>query len=129
MFVKVEITNIGFMDESGKEGFIEFASEDGRKFMMNAFSGEVSYHISRFMSGDRTSIPTIYNMVEELANMLGVELEKVEIYERGNVLRANLYFIGRGNKSIVLKNYRASDAIALATFYNMPIYLDESLLV
>lgn len=128
MFVEVKITNVGVLDESGTEGFIEFTAEDGRKALMGSFSGEVSYHIIRFMQGDRTSLPTVYNMIEELANLEGLELEKVEIYPRGNVFRANIYFIGRNGKTVVLQNYRASDAVALAVFYNMPIYMDDSLL-
>ncbi|MGC8557682.1 MAG: bifunctional nuclease family protein [Nitrososphaeria archaeon] len=126
MFVKVEIKNLGYVSDSC-EGIVEFLSEDGKTFTMNSFSSEVSYHINRFMTGDRNSIPTVYNLVEELAHQVGVELEKVEIYERGNVLRANVYFIGR-NRSFTLENYRASDAVALAAFYNMPIYIDDSLL-
>ncbi|MGC9209021.1 MAG: bifunctional nuclease family protein [Nitrososphaeria archaeon] len=128
MFVEVKITNVGILDESGSEGFIEFTSDDGRKVLMGSFSGEVSYHIMRFMQGDRKSLPTVYNMIEELANYMGLELEKVEIYPRGNVFRANIYFIGRNGKKLVLENYRASDAVALAVFYNMPIYIDETLL-
>ena len=38
-------------------------------------------------------------------------LVKVKIYESGDVLRANLYFTGK--KDLVLRNYRASDAMAL----------------
>jgi len=126
MFTKVTIKNVGYISDTC-EGIVEFVSEDGRAFTMNSFSSEVSYHISRFMSGDRNSIPTVYNIIEELANQLGVELEKVEIYERSNVLRANIYFIGR-NKRFSIENYRASDAVALAVFYSMPIYVDDSLL-
>ncbi len=127
MFIKVKIKNLGYVSDSC-EGIVEFASDDGRTFTMNSFSSEVSYHINRFMAGDRNSIPTVYNLVEELANQLGVELEKVEIYERSNVLRANVCFIGR-NKKFSLENYRASDAVALATFYSVPIYVDDLLLV
>ncbi|MGC9144799.1 MAG: bifunctional nuclease family protein [Nitrososphaeria archaeon] len=127
MFVEVKITNVGVLDESGTEGFIEFTAQDGRKVVMGSFSGEVSYHIIRFMQGDRKSLPTVYNLIEELANSEGLELEKVEIYARGNVFRANIYFIGRNGKNLILENYRASDAVALATFYNMPIFMDESL--
>ncbi len=126
MFTKVTIKNLGYINDSC-EGIVEFVSEDGRTFTMNSFSSEVSYHINRFLSGDRNSIPTIYNIVEELANQLGVELEKVEIYERSNVLRANMYFIGR-NRKFSIENYRASDAVALAVFYSMPIYVDDLLL-
>ena len=43
-----------------------------------------------------------------------------------SVLRANLYFTGK--KDIVLRNYRASDAVALAAFYNIPILVRKTLL-
>ena len=78
MFVKVEIKSLGYVSESC-EGVVEFAADDGRTFTMNSFSSEVSYHINRFIDGDRNSIPTVYNLVEELANQLGVELEKVAL--------------------------------------------------
>jgi len=50
----------------------------------------------------------------------------VKIYESGEVLRANLYFTGK--KDLVLKNYRASDAMALASFYKIPILVRKNLL-
>jgi bifunctional DNase/RNase len=48
------------------------------------------------------------------------------VYESGNVLRANLYFTGKND--LVMRNYRASDAIALASFYNIPILVRKNLL-
>jgi bifunctional DNase/RNase len=53
-------------------------------------------------------------------------LVKVKIYESGEVLRANLYFTGK--KDIVLRNYRASDAMALASYYSIPILVRKNLL-
>jgi hypothetical protein len=50
----------------------------------------------------------------------------VKIYESGEVLRANLYFTGK--KDLVLRNYRASDGLALATFYKIPILVRKTLL-
>lgn len=123
-YVRAEVVEVGYTDETQVEGVVVLKSEDGGEFSMSAFSGETSLHISRFLSGDRTSIPTIYQMLSELADYEGLTLEKVEIYRRGNVLRANLYFIGKG-KSLKLTNYRASDAIALACFYNAPIYAER----
>ena len=51
---------------------------------------------------------------------------KIKIYESGSVLRANLYFTGKTD--LVMRNYRASDAIALAAYYNVPILVRKSLL-
>tara|TARA_B100000678_G_C17963539_1_gene404193 strand:- start:177 stop:563 length:387 start_codon:yes stop_codon:yes gene_type:complete len=121
----VKITNVGFVDEYGIEGLVLLKSDDGREFHMHAFSGEVARHISSFLSGNE-SVPTIYKMLEEICEQNETVLVKVKIYESGEALRANLYFTGK--KELVLRNYRASDAVALATFYKIPILVRTSLL-
>ena len=124
-YVTVKITNIGFVDEYGIEGLLLLRADDGREFHMHAFSGEVARHISSFLSG-KESVPTIYKMFEEICEENETLLVKVKIYESGEALRANLYFMGK--KELVLRNYRASDAVALATFYKIPILVRTSLL-
>ena len=121
----VKITNVGFVDEYGIEGLVLLKSDDGREFHMHAFSGEVARHISSFLSGNE-SVPTIYKMLEEICEQNATVLVKVKIYQSGEALRANLYFTGK--KELVLRNYRASDAVALATFYKIPILVRTSLL-
>ena len=51
---------------------------------------------------------------------------KIKLYQSGNALRANLYFTGK--KDLVLRNFRASDAVALAAFYSAPILIRKDLL-
>ena len=121
----VKITNVGFVDEYGIEGLVLLKSDDGREFHMHAFSGEVARHISSFLS-ENESVPTIYKMLEEICEQNETVLVKVKIYESGEALRANLYFTGK--KELVLRNYRASDAVALAAFYKIPILVRTSLL-
>ena len=121
----VKITHIGFVDEYGIEGLLLLKADNGKEFHMNAFSGEVARHISEFYSG-KQSVPTIYNMLEEICEINEVYLVKVKIYESGQALRANLYFTGK--TELVLRNYRASDAIALAVFYKIPILVRKNLL-
>ncbi len=121
----VKITNVGFVDEYGIEGLVLLKSDDGREFHMHSFSGEVARHISSFLSGNE-SVPTIYKMLEEICEQNETVLVKVKIYQSGEALRANLYFTGK--KELVLRNYRASDAVALATFYKIPILVRTSLL-
>ena len=65
-------------------------------------------------------------MVEEICEENELILVKVKIYESCEVLRANLYFTGK--KDLVLRNYRASDGLALATFYKIPILVRKNLL-
>jgi len=121
----VKISLIGFVDEYGIEVLVLLSSNDGREFHMNAFSGEVAAHILSFLKNEQ-SVPTIYRMLEEICEENETVLVKVKIYESGAALRANLYFTGK--KEMILRNYRASDAIALATYYKIPILVRNNLL-
>ena len=125
-YVDVQISDVGYVDHLGLEGVIILRSEDGKEFPINAFSGEVAKHILRFQQGDKNTIPTIYNLVEEIAVMQDLLLMEVRIYMSGSVLRANLYFQTRKNP-LILRNYRASDAIALASYYDVPIKVRKNL--
>lgn len=121
----VTIEDIGLVDPL--TGAIILKSLDGKEFHMTAFSSEVAAYIVAFMEGKRQAIPTIYNMFEQICEESEFVLVSVKIYESGGIFRANLYFSGR--KDVVLRNYRASDAIALAVFYSIPILVRKDLLI
>ncbi len=70
-FVTASISFIGFVDKLGLEGLLTLKSDDGREFPIRAFSGEVARHILRFKEGDKTTIPTIYNLIEEISVFTG----------------------------------------------------------
>jgi bifunctional DNase/RNase len=125
-YVETKITYVGFVDPYGVEGLLILQSGDGKEFHMRAFSGEVARHITNFIDGQRDTIPTIYNMIEEISELNELVLVRIKVYESGSVLRANLYFTGKSD--FVMRNYRASDAIALASFYNIPILVRKTLL-
>ena len=122
----VRITNLGFVDPYGNEGLVVFKSDNNKEFHMRAFSGEVSRHIASFMDGDHDSVPTIYKMLEDICEQNEQVLVKVKIYDSGDALRSNLYLSGKID--LVLRNYRASDAVALAVYYNIPILVRKTLL-
>lgn len=126
-YIMAKISYVGFVDQIGLEGVVVLKSEDGKEFPMRAFSGEVARHISRFQEGDKGSIPTIYNLVEEIAVMQDLLLIEVRVYQSGSVLRANLYFKSRKEGELILRNYRASDSIALAAYYDIPIKVRKNL--
>src|SRR5919199_1976662 len=126
-YIPARISYVGFVDQLGLEGVVVLKSNDGKEFPMRAFSGEVARHISRFQEGDKGSIPTIYNLVEEIAVMQDLLLVEVRVYQSGSVLRANLYFKSRKEGELVLRNYRASDSIALAAYYDIPIKVRKNL--
>src|SRR6266498_1002474 len=91
-YIAANISYVGFVDQIGLEGILILKTRYGKEFPMRAFSGEVARHISRFQEGDKGSIPTIYNLVEEIAVMQDLLLVEVHVYQSGSVLRANLYF-------------------------------------
>ena len=125
-YESVKIDYIGFVDPYAVEGMLVLKGDDGKEFHMRAFSGEVARHISSFVESAGDSAPSIYKMLEEICEENELVLVKVKIYESGEVLRANLYFTGK--KDMVLRNYRASDAMALGTLYNIPILVRKNLL-
>jgi hypothetical protein len=125
-YIVAKISYVGFADQLGLEGIVILKTFDGKECPMRAFSGEVARHISRFQEGDKNTIPTIYNLVEELAVTQDLLLLEVRVYQSGSVLRANLYFKNR-KENIIMRNYRASDAIALAAYYDIPIHVRRNL--
>ena len=122
----VTIDYVGFVDPYAVEGMVVLKASDGKEFHMRAFSGEVAKHISSFSETPDDSVPSIYKLIEDICEENELYLVKVKIYESGNVLRANLYFTGK--KDLVLRNYRASDGVALASFYKIPILIRKNLL-
>ena len=125
-YESVKIDYVGFVDPYAVEGMLVLKGDDGKEFHMRAFSGEVARHISSFTESAGDSVPSIYKMMEEICEENELVLVKVKIYESGEVLRANLYFTGK--KDMVLRNYRASDAMALGALYNIPILVRKNLL-
>jgi len=125
-YESVKIDYIGFVDPYAVEGMVVLKTTEGKEFHMRAFSGEVAKHISSFSENSEDFIPSIYKMIEEICEESELVLVKVKIYESGEVLRANLYFTGK--KDVILRNYRASDALALGAFYKIPILVRKNLL-
>ena len=122
----VKIEYVGFVDPYAVEGMVVLKADNGKEFHMRAFSGEVAKHISSFDEPEGDSAPSIYKMIEEICEENELVLVKVKIYESGDVLRSNLYFTGK--KDLILRNYRASDAMALGAYYKIPILVRKNLL-
>ena len=125
-YESVKVSYVGLVDPYAVEGLLVLKADDGKEFHMRAFSGEVAKHISSFRENSKDTVPTIYKMLEDICEQCELVLVQVKVYESGQVLRANLYFTGK--KDLVLRNYRASDAMALATFYDIPILVRKNLL-
>ena len=122
----VKIDYVGFVDPYAVEGMVVMKADNGKEFHMRAFSGEVAKHISSFDDTEGEPAPSIYRMIEEICEQNEITLVKEKIYGSGDVLRANLYFTGK--KDLVLRNHRASDAMALAAYYKIPLLVRKKLL-
>lgn len=119
----VKIDQIGIIDSH--TGAVVFKDESV-EFTMSGFSSEVANIIYNFLEEKRDDPPTIYRLIEQICEENELFLVKVKIYESGGVFRANLYFTGK--KDLIFRNFRASDAIALATYYSIPILVRKSML-
>lgn len=119
----VKIKHVGLIDPL--TGGIVFQNHD-MQFKMTGFSSEIVKFIVDFLHEKREDPPTIYRLVEQICEETEILLVKVKIYESGDIFRANLYFTGKRN--LIFRNFRASDAIALATYYSIPILVKKSLL-
>lgn len=124
------MVEVGLVDQDGSEGMMILAalSDAQLRLAMRAFSGEVASHIGRFSKGDRSSLPTIYNVVEDIADRNGLHLAKVQVYGSSTALRGDISFEGH-DKQIILHGYRASDCVALAVLYDAPLLVHSNLLV
>ena len=119
----VKVDKIGILDSQTGAVLLK---DEKVEFVMSGFSSEVARIISDFVEGKRDDPPTIYRLVEQICEENEILLVKVKIYESGGIFRANLYFTGKNE--MVFRNFRASDAIALATYYNIPILVRKSML-
>jgi len=119
----VKVDQIGMVDSVTGAVLLK---DEKVEFVMSGFSSEVASIISDFIEGKRDEPPTIYRLVEQICEENEIFLVKVKIYESEGIFRANLYFTGK--KDMVFRNFRASDAIALATYYNIPILVSKSML-
>jgi len=119
----VKIDQIGLIDS--QTGAVVLKDEK-IQFLMSGFSSEVAEMISGFIEGKRDDPPSVYRLIEQICEENEILLVKIKIYEGGGIFRANLYFTGK--KDMIFRNYRASDAIALATYYNIPILVRKSIL-
>lgn len=147
-YAEVRIAGVGFVDRRRISGLVVFETGDGKQFPMTAFTGEVAGLIGEYAGDDRScgeDLPTVYSMVEHICSSCGLALERVRIYESGQVMRANLYLAGEQaegggaggvegaeeeeeSRGMVLRNYRASDATALASLYDVPILVNRSII-
>ena len=119
----LKIDQVGIINEASGAVLLK---DEKAEMLMSGFSPEVASFISNFLDGKREDPPTIYRLVEQICEENEILLVKVKIYETGGIFRANLYFTGK--KDMVFRNFRASDAIALATYYNILILVRKSLL-
>lgn len=132
-YESARVESIGFADPYEIEGAVTLRSENGKEFSMRSFSGEAAKYIACVADEgcreeERTgALPMVYNMISQICDENELVLVKAKIYQSGGAVRASIYLTGK--KDIVLKNYRASDAIALAALYRIPILVRKNLLV
>lgn len=80
------------------------------------------------LEGVKVKRPLTHDIIKELTERLGVDLEEVVIYRvEDGVFYAEAFFC-RGEDEIIKIDIRTSDAVALALRYKCPIYMKKSVI-
>jgi len=83
--------------------------------------------IAQGMQGIETARPLTHDLMRDLLTSLGVDVERILITElRKGTFYAEIHLVREGSRTQV--SSRPSDAIALATRLNVPIWCNEEVL-
>ena len=108
--------------------FVILGDELGRKVPIS-IGGFESLAILEAMEGRRPDRPMTHDLIRNLVEKLGANLERVAIDDLWNtVYYAKLVLSTEADDEEMLIDARPSDAIALALRFNAPIYMSNAIL-
>ena len=123
MSIQMELHKIIISEMQDQQIIILKEVTGERKFPIVIGSGE-AYAIDRRLKGKPTPRPLTHDLLANVIDELGGELERIEI----NNLKEGTFFaqlVIRHNGSLIEIDSRPSDAIALGIAGNVPIYVAE----
>lgn len=132
-WIECELAQILLMTDSmsSPQVIVLREKEGGRSFMVHIGLFE-ALAINRQVHGEKLSRPLTHDLMMTLVGVLGGTLERVAISdlvedEEGNGTFFGFLVIGRESGEVVI-DCRPSDAIALATRANCPIYVSRDVI-
>ncbi len=128
MLVRMSLARIVIVDsDDEKMSMIVLREVDGERAFPILIGIHEAYAIDRRIKGISAQRPLTHDLIEQMIDHLGCQLEQVVISE----LRDSTFFaklVLRRNGELVEVDSRPSDAIAVGAGTEIPIYVAESVL-
>jgi bifunctional DNase/RNase len=126
MEIPVELSRIVIRDHF-EEQYIYVSEVDGTRGFPIVIGRNEAHEIRRKSLNHPTDRPMTHDLVRSILEVFDAEVAKVVINDLSNgTFYANLY-LKREDEEIVLDS-RPSDAIALATAFSAPLFVDDSVM-
>ena len=126
MEVRVDLARILIQDTTDQQIIVLKEREGGREFPIVIGDSE-AFAIDRRIKGYKKARPMTHDLLADVVERLGAELEKIVI----NDLKSHTFFaklVLRAGGGIVEVDSRPSDAIALVAGTETPIFVEDHVL-
>lgn len=124
---RVQLRSITIND-TGDRQFINLAEVDGPRALPIVIGYSEAQAIDRFVKGDRLPRPMTHDLLRNLVEASGCTVDYVEVTELRDSTFYALIRLNRPDGSAAEVDARPSDAIALATAVDAPIYVADDVL-
>lgn len=116
------------INDTGDRQYISLAEVEGPRTLTIVIGYQEVQAIDRFVKDLRTPRPLTHDLVRNLVEATGCQVQRVDVTElRGGTFYAMIRLL-RPDGTIAEVDARPSDAIALATSLKAAIYVDEGVL-
>jgi len=123
MDVEVELSRI-IVNENSQQQVIVLRERNGERSFPIVIGIVEIFAIDRRLKGIKPPRPMTHDLLDNVIQSLGARVEKIVITDlRNHTFYANI-FLNSNGKSIKIDS-RPSDAIALSSAMNVPIYVSE----
>ncbi len=124
--IAVELSRIVIHERSDQQ-FICLTEKDGNRSFPIIIGIFEALEINRKVSQVKSFRPMTHDLIRNILEALGVELDKIVINDlQGGTFYAKLYLQRNGDEQLV--DCRPSDAIALASALQTPIFVEDHVL-
>ena len=127
MFNNIQVFVKGIVIDENNNHVVMLSDKEETKVLPIVIGPVEAMAILMNMQGITPNRPLTHNLLKNLLDLLGAEVEQIIITNiKDNVYYANLYI--KHDKYTFEVDSRPSDAIAIALAYNAPIYMNLNLI-
>jgi len=127
MFNNIQVFVKGIVVDENNNHVVMLSDQEETKVLPIVIGPVEAMAILMNMQGITPNRPLTHNLLKNLLDLLGAEVEQIIITNiKDNVYYANLYI--KHDKYTFEVDSRPSDAIAIALAYNAPIYMNLKLI-